>query len=312
MKLPSNKASLLILSIVIISTLIIIISNYRDKNPTQENQGVVTSLNVDNQIKETNIDSDGDGLLNWKESLWGTDPLKYDTDGDGTNDNEEIINNRNPLIAGPGDDNYNFNDKIIAQIGSRKFSEDGLTNKVATNFAQDYFSAREGGDLNLAQKESLIEQISSQAIDDVIVEPIYNPSSIKTFQKTNEEKLIKYTDVYLANQIDILSETISSYNKKNYDFLGNYIIGKSAELMFMEVPSQISVTHTNLANKYYQLGKVVQSFEKEEEDPLFVMLSIRLYDDLQLEIKDINTQIGNFLSDNGIILEDDGIKIKND
>ena len=48
-------------------------------------------------------DTDGDGLMDWEESLWNTDINKSDTDGDGTNDNDEIIQKRNPAIAGPDD-----------------------------------------------------------------------------------------------------------------------------------------------------------------------------------------------------------------
>lgn len=48
-------------------------------------------------------DTDGDGLFDWEEALWGTDALISDTDADGTSDGEEISLNRNPRKAGPGD-----------------------------------------------------------------------------------------------------------------------------------------------------------------------------------------------------------------
>ncbi|MCR4311641.1 MAG: hypothetical protein NUV54_03715, partial [Candidatus Taylorbacteria bacterium] len=48
-------------------------------------------------------DSDSDGLKDWEEQLWKTDPLNPDTDGDGTPDGAEIKSGRNPLVAGPND-----------------------------------------------------------------------------------------------------------------------------------------------------------------------------------------------------------------
>ena len=37
-----------------------------------------------------NRDTDGDGLLDWEESLWDTDPNNKDTNGDGVSDSVEI------------------------------------------------------------------------------------------------------------------------------------------------------------------------------------------------------------------------------
>ena len=41
-------------------------------------------------------DSDGDGLPDWEERIYGADPYKSDTDGDGTFDGEEIRLGRDP------------------------------------------------------------------------------------------------------------------------------------------------------------------------------------------------------------------------
>ena len=39
-------------------------------------------------------DSDNDGLKDWEEVLWKTDPNNPDSDGDGMNDNEEVLSER--------------------------------------------------------------------------------------------------------------------------------------------------------------------------------------------------------------------------
>ena len=46
-------------------------------------------------------DSDNDGLQNWEEELYKTDPINPDSDGDGASDGEEIKVGRNPALAGP-------------------------------------------------------------------------------------------------------------------------------------------------------------------------------------------------------------------
>ena len=48
----------------------------------------------ENSIDE--LDSDLDGLPDWKELILGTDTKNPDTDGDGTNDGDEVKQDRNP------------------------------------------------------------------------------------------------------------------------------------------------------------------------------------------------------------------------
>ncbi|KKR84482.1 MAG: LamG domain protein jellyroll fold domain protein [Candidatus Nomurabacteria bacterium GW2011_GWA2_40_97] len=51
-----------------------------------------TGLSYGDAILEdlVNKDTDLDGVYDWEESLWGTDPTKKDTDDDGVLDNLEI------------------------------------------------------------------------------------------------------------------------------------------------------------------------------------------------------------------------------
>ena len=45
-------------------------------------------------------DIDHDGLADWEEGLWNTDPKNPDTDGDGVPDGEEVREGRDPIVSG--------------------------------------------------------------------------------------------------------------------------------------------------------------------------------------------------------------------
>ena len=69
------------------------------KKPIQKDY--VYEKKINNQEKRNellNKDTDNDGLKDWEEILWKTDPNNPDTDGDKTTDGEEIKLNRNLII----------------------------------------------------------------------------------------------------------------------------------------------------------------------------------------------------------------------
>ena len=89
-------------------------------NVYQVSENAALALNSANT--SANKDSDHDGLKDWEEELWGTDPNNPDTDGDGTPDGEEVKLGRNPAIAGPNDvytheitDNSNSQDPQLSE-----------------------------------------------------------------------------------------------------------------------------------------------------------------------------------------------------
>ncbi len=94
------KKIILVFVILIIAGLII---SFRIEKKETVQTTLVTSAEVAKVNAILAKDADDDGLKDWEEELWKTDPANPDTDGDGTSDGEEITTGRNPLTAGPDD-----------------------------------------------------------------------------------------------------------------------------------------------------------------------------------------------------------------
>ena len=112
-KLINFKLLSIIGSIIIIAVIVVIVvvytiptqeadlendlllnSNLNQSDPALPDLGapVTDSINdSQDEIIDSNIDSDGDGLTDRQETVIGTDPFNPDSDGDGLFDNEEVV-----------------------------------------------------------------------------------------------------------------------------------------------------------------------------------------------------------------------------
>lgn len=94
--LPSKKFVKVVTLIIVIGVVCIVLykgfpfvkNAITDFFETQNNK--LAQQNEDAYRDYRRLDTDGDGLLDWEESLYGTDPEKVDTDGDGVGDYADL------------------------------------------------------------------------------------------------------------------------------------------------------------------------------------------------------------------------------
>ncbi len=110
-------------------------------------------------------DGDKDGLKDWEEQLWKTDPHNPDTDGDGTPDGEEIRLGRNPLIANTaaaGTPPSDLLDKETIEtkttLGQAPWTE---TDQLSREFFARYLAIKKSG-------QTITPEIEAQLIGEVI------------------------------------------------------------------------------------------------------------------------------------------------
>src|SRR3989338_96932 len=98
--MPSRKFILTILALALVGGAVFYVATRTPKTET------VYRTPEESVAKAAAIlakDADNDGLKDWEEELWGTDPKQPDTDGDKTPDGEEIRLGRDPLKPAPDD-----------------------------------------------------------------------------------------------------------------------------------------------------------------------------------------------------------------
>ena len=197
--LPSKKLSIILISITLVVIIFFVIKNIMNKKP-QDKEGQKVSLTVSELIQN---DSDKDGVADWEETLWGTDPRKADSNNDGISDFEEIKQKKDALSA-------------------KNNTEGGESTDAADDFARGIFasiiSLKESNNLNENSINSLAGSIAGEAKERTALPNFIEEQSLHTIELTKESN-----KKYLTQ----LQSVIFEYEKKGmgteYQSFSNYL-----------------------------------------------------------------------------------------
>ncbi len=89
-------------------------SNQEPESPPPDNTNDPSSEDSSSPVEEdsSQVDTDGDGLSDEEEEVYGTDPNDSDTDGDGVEDKDEIEQGTNPNDSDTDDDGLSDGEEV--------------------------------------------------------------------------------------------------------------------------------------------------------------------------------------------------------
>lgn len=262
---------------------------------------------ADGLRKDSEQDDDGDGLMNWEEALWGTDPQKADSDGDGTNDGEEIRESRNPLIGGE--------DRVSIQAsGVSSVTDNTKTGQISRDLFGNYLQAKRIG---VPLDASLQEQIINQAFTNRSLSVEFKPFTPSDIQLAPGNDLKKYgNDLGLAfyagrtnntrTEVDILESALVSENRAEIGQLDPIIQGYTAmiaELKSVRVPQSLMGQHLELMNSMGLVLSDIKGFRLIFDDPIVGLASVSNYFNDVDRLSDSISSIKNFLVEENISFE---------
>ncbi|MDB5259586.1 MAG: hypothetical protein JWO73_794, partial [Candidatus Taylorbacteria bacterium] len=201
MNYVTKKNIVLIVIAALFVTGVFFITEYRNKNAEQaiylsKSADIIATSTVmsEEEIAANNVDSDGDGLHDWEEVLWSTDPKNPDSDGDGTPDGAEVAAGRNPLVkkTKSADDSF----AALARKASASSSKETLT--ITDEFGRDFFSKymelRQSGKAKDkdAQAGVIDELLSSSKYN--VAPRTYNDNDLILKNNSDKDSLQLYSD----------------------------------------------------------------------------------------------------------------------
>ncbi len=233
-------------------------------------------------------DTDGDGVLDWEESLWELDPTKAETTP-GTPDLTVVnkLRAENPSLEGdsPAGPDYEENPTKTAQ------------------FAQELFATvtalEKGGALDQATAEkmvaSLTEQISNSpqakvyALADLKIIKDDSAVAVKIYNSTLDYVYTKYP---IQGSIgDVLQKFLADENSVNVAALAELepFVTQNKKiidaLVQMSVPQSFAILHLNVINTLEGVVENLSNIMLYESDPIMALSGISKYQEDALKLE---------------------------
>ena len=279
MVFPTRKiVPVFIVCLIVLGGLFVLLE-YKNQAKTINNDGVVSV--TDQRIIDSiaNKDTDGDGLKDWEEALWQTDPNNPDTNGNGIKDGAEIAANRDlPASTTP---------KTARQLtASDQFSRDLFTRYVTIKQTGSGDPADYNNYAGIVQ--SYIDQEAATmsakiygASDFKIIED-ETPVDIRNYGNAIGALFIDYSAPKFENELIVLQRAIDNNNPLELDKLNANILayqkGRSA-LLKMAVPSIFSPDHIALTNAISTIALGIESMKLSFSNPIKAAAGLQSYPD---------------------------------
>ena len=253
--------------------------------------------------KKSFADTDEDGLADWEEALWQTDPKNPDSDGDGILDGAETRDAPAPSaenseggedLGEPPNLTEAFSGALARSLGPRILQEGGLKN-IPLSDLQAAASYLPSADALLSDAEVKIDLEISEKND---------PASVK---KYFENVFAVYEGTFFELKEDDLAVLEEAFATENYSLLSRIdpiiqAFDESIEsIKKIPVPRGWENFATQEIEYLIRSREIVEKFKKAGEDPMTALVLLPKRVELMAEINKFHEETGKALGQAGII-----------
>lgn len=299
----SHRKAVLLLAVLIVVSGLILYSKTKKQNVPE--QGIFTIADPaqrSEQLKKLQQDSDNDGLRDWAEVLYRTDPNNPDTDGDRTSDGEEVKLNRDPSVANtsksPAEPNDFMATSTLAQDG-KPGQPQNLTRQLAIQIGELLAQRAANPDLPFDP------QIAERVVDKVVgAVPDATPSAFTkkdiiigqdNSQKAFQQYKLAFGKIFTNSfrhraakqDVEIFAEAMDAQDYERLKALDPYLAGydrEIAQLKNLPVPPQLSSLHLEYINLIVAQKEVIRKLRNAGEDVVGATVVIAQYGTIQQQV----------------------------
>jgi len=264
-------------------------------------------------------DSDGDGLPDWEEALYGTDPHTIDTRGLGMSDADAVAKGLIvPKAIADASINASAEGVVVDPSLPPAPTEGTLTAAFARNFFTLYMAAlqRTGGNLS----ESDMSGVAEQALADLSASIVRAPDFKSVRDITVEGSGADALKAFAAAAEAVMQTNTSNANKSELLYLQDAATGKdpgatahiasiakayrasAVGIAMLPVPRELASADLVLVNALARTSQIAGDFALIESDPLATMLALQQYPGTVIALADAFIAFANAYKTAGITL----------
>jgi hypothetical protein len=233
---------------------------------------------------DKNLDSDRDGLPDWQEKTYKTDPKNQDTDGDGYLDGEEVASGYDPLVKAPNDALPNTDTtkgrqlpqnltKLLAKeisqgiVDGRIKSRDKITGKALTT---DQL-------LTDAGLQQTYEDIYTQQLSDFVL-PDIPDNDLNISTKIGKDETMTYIsqlgDTFNkippgpSSEMELFYQAMKSRDFSKVQAISDLYSDTYNKMKQMTVPANFAAIHKGLMGVIWATNNIYKSVINIDQDPL--------------------------------------------
>jgi hypothetical protein len=247
-------------------------------------------------------DSDGDGLPDWEEALYGTDPHKVDTFGLGMTDAQAVAKGLIvPKAATPaatvtasGTDSTASSTPADAGIPGNAPAPGSLTEQFAQLFFTQYMAAQESAQASGTTFSS----------DDVAT---FVTSAIQQLQQSlPQQDAFTFGEVLPKSELAYLNDAVANNDTTaidNITKISKAYTNIANAFMKLPVPTELAASHLALANAFAQMGVVTGQLAALNRDPILTSLGLANYTGDATAMRDGFVGLATALMNGGVVLK---------
>ena len=258
-----------------------------------------------NEILENLItkDTDLDGVLDWEEMLWGTNPDKKDTNDDGVSDSTEIAKLKTSK------EEYSFGDELGLGENNSETGELTETDKFSREFFSTVTTLNQSGVIDQATMDKLGESLAEK-IKNSAPRKVFLLSELKIIEDNSLQAVKNYNDALdnirkkypvKTNAMDILQKFIVDENTVDVAVLLELtpIIEQTEkiviELAKMSIPESIAPLHLDFLNGIERLVENLNDIQLYEVDVILALSAISQYEENITTLESANNELVKIL-----------------
>lgn len=245
-----------------------------------------------------NKDTDEDGILDWEESLWGTDPTRQDSDDDGISDSAEITKLKSE--SGTGEESLAADSLKLTE--TEKFADQLFATTAALN---------EGGVVD----ENTLNSIGTSLAENIQKTTQRKVYTVKNIQISKDESVpairaygLEIQSVQAKHPLDtdvaaIAATAIRSDGEidatvfKKFDPTISQINGIVKDMLAIKPPYSVSTLHVMVINRFQKLSENLEDIKLAEADPIIALKAIEQYENNSATLFQYITILSSYLSE---------------